>query len=326
MRVLVAGGAGFIGSHLCESLLKDGHKVICLDNFLTGKKSNVAGLLEQNNFLLINADVSKPLPEVLSEERIDAIFHLASPASPNSSSPLSYMNLPLETVDANSIGTRRLLRLARKHRAKFLFASTSEVYGDPKEHPQKESYWGYVNPVGIRSCYDESKRFGETITMLYIKRFKLNARIIRIFNTFGPKMDIRDGRAVANFIVQALTGQPITIYGKGKQTRSFCFVDDLVSGIKKAMFTERTAGEVINLGNPQEITVLELAKKIKAATKSTSVIEIESRELPQDDPEKRRPDISKAKKLLKWEPKITFAQGLKKTIAYFEKQLQHESA
>jgi nucleoside-diphosphate-sugar epimerase len=236
------------------------------------------------------------------------------------------MNLPLETLDANSIGTRRLLRLARKHGAKFLFASTSEVYGDPREHPQKETYWGYVNPVGVRSCYDESKRFGETLTTIYIRRFKLNARIIRIFNTFGPKMDIRDGRAVANFIVQALTQKPITVYGKGKQTRSFCFVDDLVLGIKKAMFTPKTEGQVINLGNPQEITVLQLAKKIKAATKSASPIAIEARELPEDDPEKRRPDIAKAKKLLNWQPKISFSVGLKKTIEYFQKQIAHETA
>ncbi|MBU2052382.1 MAG: UDP-glucuronic acid decarboxylase family protein [Patescibacteria group bacterium] len=324
MQVLVAGGAGFIGSHLCQSLLKDGFRVICLDNFLTGKKANVAPLLSQPKFLLINADISKPLPEVLSEEKIDYIFHLASPASPNASSPLSYMNLPLETMDANSIGTRRLLRLARKQKAKFLFASTSEVYGDPKEHPQPESYWGYVNPIGVRSCYDESKRFGEALTFVYIRRFKLNARIVRIFNTYGPRMDIKDGRAVANFIVQALTHEPLTIYGKGKQTRSFCFVDDLVIGLKKAMLTDTTKGQVINLGNPEEFSVLELAKKIKRATGSDSPIKIEAMELPEDDPEKRRPDISRAKKLLNWQPKIRFSRGLKKTITYFQDKLAHE--
>ncbi len=324
MQVLVAGGAGFIGSHLCQSLLKDDYRVICVDNFLTGKKANVAPLLAHPKFLLINADISKPLPEVLTEGKLDYIFHLASPASPNSLSPLSYLNLPLETMDANSIGTRRLLRLARKHKAKFLYASTSEVYGDPKVHPQPETYWGYVNPVGVRSCYDEAKRFGEALTMVYIRRFKLNARIVRIFNTYGPRMDIKDGRAVANFIVQALTNQPITIYGQGKQTRSFCYVDDLVTGLKKALLTESTKGQIINLGNPEEFTVLDLAKKIKRATGSDSPIKIEAQELPEDDPEKRRPDISRAKKLLNWQPKIKFSQGLKKTIAYFQDKLAHE--
>ena len=324
MKVLVAGGAGFIGSHLCASLLKNDYKVICLDNFLTGKKANVENLLTNPKFLLVNADVTKSLPEAISEEKLDYIFHLASPASPNQLSHLSYMNLPLETIDANSIGTRRLLRLARKHRAKFLFASTYEVYGDPKEHPQKETYWGYVNPVGQRSCYDESKRFGEALTFVYIRRFKLDARIVRIFNTYGPKMDIKDGRAVANFIVQALTNQPLTIYGTGKQTRSFCYVDDLVEGLKKAMFIEATKGQVINLGNPDEFTVLELAKRIKKAAQSASPIVIEAKKLPADDPEKRRPDISRAKKLLDWQPKIKFSQGLKKTIAYFQDKLANE--
>ncbi len=324
MQVLVAGGAGFIGSHLCQSLLKDDYRVICLDNFLTGKKANVAPLLDHPKFLLINADVSRPLPQVLLDEKVDYIFHLASPASPNALSPLSYMNLPLETMDANSLGTRRLLRLARKHKAKFLFASTSEVYGDPREHPQKESYWGYVNPIGIRSCYDEAKRFGEALTFVYIRRFKINARIVRIFNTYGPRMDIKDGRAVANFIVQALTNEPLTIYGKGKQTRSFCYVDDMVAGLKKAMFTDTAKGQVINLGNPEEFTVLDLAKKIKRAAVSASPIKIEARELPEDDPEKRRPDISRAKKLLNWQPKIRFSRGLEKTIAYFREKLSHE--
>ena len=324
MQVLVAGGAGFIGSHLCQSLLKDGYRVICVDNFLTGKKANVAPLLDQPKFLLINADISRPLPQVLVDEKVDYIFHLASPASPNALSPLSYMNLPLETMDANSLGTRRLLRLARRHKAKFLFASTSEVYGDPREHPQKESYWGYVNPVGIRSCYDEAKRFGEALTMVYIRRFKINARIVRIFNTYGPRMDIKDGLAVANFIIQALRNEPLTIYGKGKQTRSFCYIDDMVLGLKKAMLTDTTKGQVINLGNPDEFTVLNLAKKIKLAAGSASPIKIEAQELPQDDPEKRRPDISRAKKLLNWQPKIRFSQGLKKTIAYFQNKLSHE--
>lgn len=325
MRVLVAGGAGFIGSNLCQSFLADGEKVICLDNFLTGKKSNVSQLLENPNFLMVNADINKPLPEAITEEKIDAVFHLASPASPNQLSQLSYMNLPLETMDANSLGTRRLLRLAKKKSAKFLFASTSEVYGDPKEHPQKESYWGYVNPIGQRSCYDEAKRFGEALTMIYIRRFQLNARIVRIFNTYGPNMDIRDGRAVANFMVQALTNQPITIYGKGKQTRSFCYVDDLVAGLKKAVFNNHTSGQIINLGNPTEISVLQLAKKIQGVVKSKSLIKIEALPLPEDDPEKRRPDITRAKKLLNWEPRVKLAQGLAKTAAYFRGRLANEA-
>lgn len=324
MQVLVSGGAGFLGSHLCQSLLKDGHRVVCLDNFLTGKKANVEIFLNHPKFLLVNADVSRPLPEVITDTKFDYIFHLASPASPNSQSPLSYMNLPLETMDANSLGTRRLLRLARKHNGKFLFASTSEVYGDPREHPQKENYWGYVNPVGRRSCYDEAKRFGEALTMVYIRRFKLNARVVRIFNTYGPRMDIKDGRAVANFIVQALKNESITVYGKGRQTRSFCYVDDMILGLKKAMFIDATKGQVINLGNPEEFTVLDLAKKIKRSVGSDSPIKIEAQELPEDDPEKRRPDISRAKKLLNWQPKVRFSQGVKKTIAYFQDKLANE--
>lgn len=326
MQVLVAGGAGFLGSHLCQSLLKDGHRVVCLDNFLTGRKTNVEIFLNHPKFLLVNADVSRPLPEVITDTKFDYIFHLASPASPNSQSPLSYMNLPLETMDANSLGTRRLLRLARKHNGKFLFASTSEVYGDPREHPQKESYWGYVNPVGQRSCYDEAKRFGEALTMVYIRRFKLNARVVRIFNTYGPRMDIKDGRAVANFIVQALKNESITVYGKGRQTRSFCYVDDMILGLKKAMFIDATKGQVINLGNPEEFTVLDLAKKIKRAAGSDSPIKIEAQELPEDDPEKRRPDIGRAKKLLNWQPKVRFSRGVVKTIDYFKDKLANEQA
>lgn len=319
---LVSGGAGFIGSHLCASLLKDGHRVFCLDNFSTGSKDNVADLASQGNFLLINADVTRKLPDLILETKIDYIFHLASPASPNETSPISYLSLPLETMDANSIGTRRLLRLAKKNQAKFLFASTSEVYGDPAIHPQKEDYWGNVNPVGIRSCYDESKRFGEALTMVYVKKFKLNARIVRIFNTYGSNMDLRDGRAIVNFIAQALKNQPIIVFGKGKQTRSLCYVSDLVEGLKKALLTDNTNGEVFNLGNPEELTILELAKKIKNATASQSVIEFGN--LPPDDPTRRKPDITKAKKYLNWAPKINFATGLKKTIEYFQAQLANE--
>ncbi|MFC1626925.1 UDP-glucuronic acid decarboxylase family protein [Patescibacteria group bacterium] len=316
---LVAGGAGFIGSHLCKSLLKDGYRVICVDNFLTGSKENVEALLENDRFTLINADITKKLPEMIADERVDYIFHLASPASPNESSPRSYMNLPLETMDANSIGTRRLLRLAKKKHAKMVYASTSEVYGDPKVHPQTEDYWGHVNPNGVRSCYDESKRFGEALCLVYVRKFEVDVRIARIFNTYGPKMDIQDGRAIVNFIVQGLKNEPITIYGKGKQTRSFCYVTDLVNGLKKLMMRNIEAGEVVNLGNPDEYTVLQLAEKIKKALKSKSKITYSK--LPEDDPVRRKPDISKARKLLGWKPKVIFSKGLEKTIDYFKKKV-----
>lgn len=319
--VLISGGAGFIGSHLSESLINDGFKVICLDNFSTGSKNNVLPLIEKGNFLLINGDVTKKLPEVILETKFDYIFHLASPASPNEASPISYMSLPLETMDANSIGTRRLLRLAKKSQAKFLLASTSEVYGDPAVHPQTETYWGNVNSLGNRACYDESKRFAEALTMVYIRKFKLDARIVRIFNTYGPKMDLRDGRAIVNFIIQALKNEPITVFGKGKQTRSLCYVTDLVDGLKKVMFSDKTNGEVFNLGNPDELTILDLAKKVQKATNSPTKIIFT--DLPEDDPTRRKPDITKAKKILNWQPKINLTTGLEKTIKYFQDQLKN---
>ena len=319
---LVAGGAGFIGSHLCENLVKAGQKVICVDNLISGSKDNVDQLMGEANFMLVNADITKRLPQILEDEKIDHIYHLASPASPNMESPISYMSLPLETMDANSIGTRRLLRLARKKQARFLFASTSEVYGDPKQHPQPEDYWGYVNPNGERSCYDESKRFGEALTMIYVRKFKVDARIARIFNTYGPRMDMRDGRAVVNFIVQALKGKPITVYGRGKQTRSFCYVDDLVAGLKKIMLAKDAAGEVFNVGNTDEYNMIDLAKKIKRMAKSKS--KIVYRPLPPDDPSRRKPDLNKIKRQLRWQPKFTFTQGLEKTIKFFEQKLKDE--
>jgi len=319
---LIAGGAGFIGSHLCEKLLKDGYRVICVDNFSTGSRDNVSFLMENEGFLLVNADIVKGLPEAFMEEEIDYIFHLASPASPNTNSPISYMSLPLETMDVNSIGTRRLLRLAKKKNARFVYASTSEIYGDPKEHPQTEKYWGNVNPRGSRSCYDESKRFGEALTMIYVRKFDVDARIARIFNTYGPKMDMRDGRAIVNFTVQALKNEPMTVYGKGKQTRSFCYVSDMVMGLKKLMLTNDLKGEVFNLGNTTELTILDLAKKIQKTVKSKSKITYE--DLPDDDPRKRKPDISKAKKKLDWKPKVSFNKGLEKTIAYFQEKIDDQ--
>jgi nucleoside-diphosphate-sugar epimerase len=314
--VLVAGGAGFIGTHLCESLLSDGFRVICVDNLLTSDRNNITALIDSPNFQFIEQDIIKPL-EI--DEPLDFIFHLASPASPDKNSPRSYINYPIETLLVNSQGTHNLLELARKRGSKFLFTSTSEVYGDPAVSPQKEDYFGNVNPNGVRSVYDEGKRFGEAITMAYFRKFDLDIRIIRIFNTYGPVMQANDGRVVSTFINQALQDQSLTMYGDGKQTRSFCFVDDMVIGIKKAMFTDDTKGEVINLGNPIEKTMLELAEIIKRITNSSSSIIFE--ELPEDDPKTRRPDISKAKALLDWEPEVGIEEGLKKTIQYFKERI-----
>jgi dTDP-glucose 4,6-dehydratase/UDP-glucuronate decarboxylase len=313
---LIAGGAGFIGSHLCKSLLAKDFKVLCVDNLITGDTKNIEELQNNSNFTFLEKDITKPLDEGL---KADFIFHLASPASPNKKCPKSYINNPIETLLANSVGTYNLLELANKFSAKFLFTSTSEVYGDPEVSPQAEDYFGNVNPNGIRSVYDESKRFGEAATMAYVRKFDLDARIIRIFNTYGPFMQKDDGRVVSEFIVQALTGKPFTIYGDGKQTRSFCYVSDMVDGIEKAMFTEGTKGEVINLGNPQERTILELAEIIKRICGTTLAPDFE--ELPEDDPKIRKPDIGKAIRLLDWQPRVGIDEGLKETVQYFKKIL-----
>ena len=305
-KVLVTGGAGFIGSHLCDYLLKEGLEVICLDNLLTGSERNIKHLLDNSKFKFIKADVMEPV-----NLEVDCIFHLASPAS-----PIDYQNHSEETLLVNSEGTLNMLKLALKNKAKILVASTSEIYGDPKEHPQKETYWGNVNSFGPRSCYDESKRFGEAATYVYINNHGVDARIVRIFNTYGPRMQKDDGRVVSNFINQAIEGNPLTVYGKGEQTRSFCYVSDLVEGIYKAMFTEGTRGEVINLGNPDEYKIIDLAEKIKKLTNSNS--EIIFKDLPPDDPTQRQPDISKAKNLLSWEPKVKVDEGLQKTIEYYK--------
>ncbi|MBI4089604.1 MAG: NAD-dependent epimerase/dehydratase family protein [Candidatus Levybacteria bacterium] len=311
--VLVTGGGGFIGSHLCQSLLDDNYVVFCVDNFITGDKNNLKNLLNNPQFVLLEHDIMRPIQQ---NQNLDYIFHLASPASPNKKSPRSYINYPIETLLANSVGTYHLLELSLKYGAKFLFASSSEIYGDPAISPQKEDYFGNVNPNGIRSCYDEGKRFGEAITFSYIRKYNLDARVIRIFNTYGPLMRADDGRVVSNFINQAINSKPITVYGKGTQTRSLCFVDDMVLGIKLAMFSPNTKAEVFNLGNPDERTILNIAKLIKNMTKSSSEIVFE--DLPIDDPKGRKPDISKAKRILGWEPKITTIDGLKKTINYFK--------
>ena len=305
---IVTGGAGFIGSNLVDALLLKGYKVFALDNLLTGNEDNLREANKQKDFTFIKYDVINELP-VLGP--INYIYHLASPASVP-----DYQKYPEETALVNTVGTRALLKVAKAHGAKFLFTSTSEVYGDPKEHPQKETYWGNVNPNGIRACYDESKRFGEMMTMLYVRKFGVDARIARIFNTYGPKMRPDDGRVISNFVNQALKNEPISVYGDGKQTRSFCFVSDMVTGLISLMEHEQTKGEVVNLGNPEEYTMIDLATKVKTMTGSLS--EIVHKDLPADDPMQRKPDISKARKLLGWEPKVSVDSGLKLTVAYYK--------
>jgi len=304
---VVTGGSGFIGSHLAESLLAKGYKVFALDNLLTGSEDNLERAKENPHFTFIKYDVINELP-VLGP--IHYIYHLASPASVP-----DYQKYPEETALVNTVGTHGLLKVAKAHGAKFLFTSTSEVYGDPKVHPQKETYWGNVNPNGVRACYDESKRFGEMMTMLFVRNHGVDGRIARIFNTYGPKMRPTDGRVVSNFIYQALSGKPITLYGNGKQTRSFCYVSDMVEGLIRLMEGDNTNGEVVNLGNPEEYTMIDLAKKVKTMTGSSS--DIIHTKLPPDDPTKRRPDITKAKTLLGWEPRVSADEGISKTIEYY---------
>lgn len=315
--IYVAGGAGFIGSHLVKDLLQKNYTVVAIDNLLTSSKENIADSLENPNFHFLEKDVV-----TLSENDVEGlptpnfIFHLASPASPNAKSPRSYIAFGIETLKVNSRGTENLLQLAQKNNARFLYASTSEVYGDPAISPQPETYWGNVNPNGMRSVYDEGKRFGEALVMAYVRKYTIDARIARIFNTYGPHMQKDDGRVVSNFIMQALKNEPLTIYGDGKQTRSFCYVSDLVAGLEKLMFTDALQGEVVNLGNPIEKTISDFATIIKNLTGTSSEIVFE--ELPSDDPKKRNPDITKAKHLLGWEPKVSLEEGLTKTIEYFK--------
>lgn len=310
MRSVVTGGAGFIGSHLCEALLKEGQEVICVDNLGSGSFENVRHLTKNKKFRFIKHNIIEPLQ--LIEGKIDFIYHLASRASPD-----DYQTYPVETALANSVGTDRMVKLALAKNAKLLFTSTSEAYGEPKEHPQKESYWGNVNPVGVRSCYDESKRFGEALLMAYHREYNVDIKIVRIFNTYGPRMKLDDGRVIPNFITQALENKPLTIYGKGTQSRSFCYVDDMVKGLIKMMNSKEIGPK--NLGNPEEFTILETAKIIKKLTKSKS--EFVYMDLPKDDPTKRQPDISAARKLLSWEPNIDFEEGLEKTIGWFKTKL-----
>ena len=305
-KALITGGAGFLGSHLCDRFLREGYKVICMDNLITGSLLNVSHLEKNPNFEFVKHDVSKYID---IREDIDIILHFASPAS-----PIDYLNYSIQTLKVGSLGTHNALGLAKEKKSKFLLASTSEIYGDPKVHPQPESYYGHVNCIGPRGVYDEAKRFAEAITFAYHNTRDLDTRIVRIFNTYGPRMRKKDGRAIPNFITQALKNEPITVYGKGGQTRSFCFVSDLIEGLY--LLSQSDVHEPVNIGNPVELKIIDLAKKIIKLTGSKS--KIVYKELPKDDPKVRQPDIKRAKELLKWNPKIRLEEGLKETIKWFE--------
>jgi UDP-glucuronate decarboxylase len=309
MRILITGGAGFLGSHLCERLLAEGHDILCLDNFFTGSKDNILHLVGNPRFELIRHDITMPI-----YLEVDQIYNLACPAS-----PVHYQCNPIKTIKTNVMGAINTLGMAKRVKARILQASTSEVYGDPEVHPQHEAYWGRVNPIGIRSCYDEGKRAAECLMMDYRRQNGLDVKIARIFNTYGPRMALNDGRVVSNFIIQALSGRDITVYGDGSQTRSFCYVDDLIEGLIRLMATPEEISGPINLGNPVEFTILDLAEKIVAMTASSSRILFSP--LPQDDPLQRKPDISLAGKILNWQPETFLEKGLDRTIAYFRNKL-----
>lgn len=316
MRVLITGAAGFLGSHLCDRLLREGHQVVGMDNFITGNSENLAHLAGNQNFLFIRHDVSN---FIFVPGRLDAVLHFASPASPNESSPLGYINLPIQTMKAGALGTHNTLGIARANDARFLLASTSEIYGDPLEHPQTESYWGHVDPIGKRSVYDEAKRFAEALTMAYHRFHGLDTRIARIFNTYGPRMHIDDGRVVPNFIQQALRLEPLTVYGDGVQTRSFCYVDDMVDGIYRLLISEEH--EPINIGNPIETSIHDLALIINSLTNNSAGIVSFERKRGPSDPQRRRPDISRARNNLNWEPHISLEEGIQRTTPYFQEKL-----
>ncbi len=315
MRILITGAAGFLGSHLCDRLLKEGHEVIGMDNFITGNPQNLAHLSGQEGFSFIRHDVSN---FIFVPGKLDAIMHFASPASPNPWSPFGYVNLPIQTMKAGALGTHNTLGLAKQFNARFLLASTSEIYGDPLEHPQTEGYWGHVDPIGPRSVYDEAKRFAEALTMAYHRFHGLNTSIVRIFNTYGPRMHIDDGRVVPNFIKQALQGEPLTVYGDGAQTRSFCYVSDLVDGLYRLLMSDEH--DPVNIGNPVETTILEFAETINKLTGNEEIVFLDQ-ERGQGDPQRRRPDISRAETALKWEPKVSLEDGIRRTIPYFKEQL-----
>jgi len=308
-RTLITGGAGFLGSHLCERLLAEGHHVICMDNLITGSANNIAHLMGHERFAFVKLDVTN---FIYVQGDLDYVLHFASPAS-----PIDYLKLPIQTLKVGALGTHKALGLAKEKNARLLLASTSEVYGDPRIHPQKESYWGNVNPVGMRGVYDEAKRFAEAMTMAYHRYHEVETRIVRIFNTYGPRMRLDDGRALPTFMKQALMGDPLTVFGDGSQTRSFCYVDDLVEGIYRLLLSDEP--EPVNVGNPDEISILDFAKEIINITDSNS--EIVFKPLPKDDPQVRQPDISRAKEVLGWTPSYDRAEGLRKTLSYFEEQI-----
>jgi len=314
MRILITGGAGFIGSHLCDRLLAEGHSVVAMDNLITGAELNIHHLVERDDFLFIKHNVSN---YIHVEGPLDAVLHFASPASPSQTAPTGYLQLPIPTLKVGALGTHNALGVAKAKGAKFLLASTSEVYGDPLEHPQKETYWGHVDPVGPRSVYDEAKRFAEAITMAYHRTHGVDTKIVRIFNTFGPRMQLDDGRVVPNFVGQALRREPLTVYGDGSQTRSFCYVSDLVEGIYRLLLS----GEhlPVNLGNPREMSIREFAETINQVTGNPAGINFVPKGRTEGDPQRRRPDITKAKQVLSWEPQIAVEEGLQHTIDYFRK-------
>ncbi len=316
MRILITGAAGFLGSHLCNRLLGEGHQVIGMDNFITGNVENIAHLGGNPNFEFIKHDVAN---FISVPGKVDAVMHFASPASPNPASPYGYPNLPIQTMKAGALGTHNTLGVARANQARFLLASTSEIYGDPQVHPQDESYWGHADPIGFRSVYDEAKRFAEALTMAYHRYHGLDTRIVRIFNTYGPGMRLDDGRVVPNFILQALKGEPLTIYGDGSQTRSFCYVDDLIEGIYRLLLSDEHFP--VNIGNPQETSIANFASVInRLVGNPTGVVSLPDRRLG-DDPQRRQPDITRARTILGWEPKTSVEQGIAKTIPYFKKAL-----
>ncbi|MCW5876327.1 MAG: SDR family oxidoreductase [Anaerolineales bacterium] len=316
MRILITGAAGFLGSHLCDRLLADGHEVVGMDNFITGKPENIAHLAGNERFSFIRHDVSN---YIHVPGKLDAVMHFASPASPNPASPVGYPNLPIQTMKAGALGTHNTLGVAFANQARFLLASTSEIYGDPLEHPQKETYWGHVDPIGERSVYDEAKRFAEALTMAYHRFHGVNTAIVRIFNTYGPRMHVDDGRALPNFIQQALRGEPLTVYGDGQQTRSFCYVDDLIEGIVRLLNSE--VHEPVNLGNPQEMTIAQFAEEIDQLVGGGAGLVYQKEKMLKGDPLRRQPDITRAREWLGWEPTVGLRDGLERTIPYFKEQL-----
>jgi len=316
MRILITGAAGFLGSHLCDRLLGEGHEVIGLDNFITGNPENIAHLMGNEKFSFQKHDVSN---YIFVKSKVDAVLHFASPASPNPLSPSGYFNLPIQTMKAGALGTHNCLGVAKSHNARFLLASTSEIYGDPMVHPQSEDYTGNVDPAGPRAVYDEAKRFAESLTMAYHRFHNVDTRIIRIFNTYGPRMDLEDGRALPNLLKQALLGQPLTVYGDGSQTRSFCYVDDLVDGIVKLLYSDEHLP--VNVGNPNEMTILQFAETINRIVDNQAGITYVKDARSVRDPQQRRPDITRARSILKWEPRVDLEEGLQRTVPYFKQKL-----